>query len=99
MEDIQGKNNAVKGICIIGKLIPMRSYVLLLIDRTNRFIGATVDYENCIIRFLLCLNVNAGSHVLLMYQLQLWKIIGYYGTNEHKKIAECYNAKESMTFV
>ena len=58
-----------------------------------------MDYTNCIMGFLHCLNDNASSHVLLMYQLQLWKVIGYYGTNEHKKIVDCYNAKESMTFV
>ena len=60
------RSNEGKCMYIIGKLVPMRLYVHLLIDRTDRYIGATVDYENCIIRFLYCLNVNASSHVLLM---------------------------------
>ena len=28
--------------------------------------------------------------------ITLWKIMGYYATNEHYKIADGYNAKESM---
>ena len=47
MEDIQRKMQG-RGMYLTGKVVPMMEYVYLLENRTDMYIGTTVDCGNCI---------------------------------------------------